>query len=257
MGDRTSGILGGLLYRRCLSLWRQAEEYARTAPLDRLRPLQKRARRLAVHLTGLNAIAETRLIRPVIGSTAMNLPLATEFAHRPGVWSGPVTPHGHAPARSETRLGDEVTLYHDCPDRALSLRQIRNSRPSDLAPFGLALDIYQFRGSFLSLVIESPKGLVEGITRDHVLRLSLDVEAEAPVEIDVRLNLRHGPNTQQVNRPVDLAAEVPAVEFDLAYVPFDEETTDHLWFDLFITDPALNRIVIRDLTLSRHPRAEP
>ena len=39
----------------------------------------------------------------------------------------------------------------------LTLRQIRNTRESDVAPFGLRMDVFRFDGSFLSLVIDLPE----------------------------------------------------------------------------------------------------
>ena len=34
---------------------------------------------------------------------------------------------------------------------------MRNNRSEDLAAFGLRMDVYQFDGSFLSLVLDLPK----------------------------------------------------------------------------------------------------
>ena len=52
---------------------------------------------------------------------------------------------------------------------------------------------------------------------------------------------------------IDLAA---AVEFDLAYTRFNETRVEQVWLDLFFESPSMNRVEIRDITLSRHPRAE-
>ena len=53
-------------------------------------------------------------------------------------------------------LGNEVTLFHDCEFSELTLRQLRNLREQDLAPYGLRMDVFRFDGSFLSLVVDLP-----------------------------------------------------------------------------------------------------
>ena len=49
---------------------------------------------------------------------------------------------------SKTNLGEEVTVFHDCKISELTLRQVRNTREADLAPFGLRMDVFRFDGSF-------------------------------------------------------------------------------------------------------------
>ena len=101
-------------------------------------------------------------------------------------------------------LGNEVTLFHDCAFSELTLRQLRNLREADLAPYGLRLDVFKFDGSFLSLVIDLPEGGVKGLKRTHLLRMDAIVEMEKPLEIFARLNMRHGPNTEQIVRELPL-----------------------------------------------------
>ena len=64
------------------------------------------------------------------------------------------------PPRCETKtgFGDEVTVFHDCRISELTVRQVRNTREADLAPYGLRMDVFNFDGSFLSLVIDLPDG---------------------------------------------------------------------------------------------------
>ena len=46
------------------------------------------------------------------------------------------------------------------------------------------------------------------------------------------------------------------VDFDLAYTKINEKRVEKAWVDLIFEGPEMNQIVIRDLTLSRRPRAE-
>jgi uncharacterized protein DUF6478 len=250
-----AGKIGSYIQNRTLKKWERLAEYARTAPLSELRDIRTASRVLGQRVGTVNHIAEGRLIRPVIGSNAMELPPSTDWSHRPDLWAGPIAPSGFAPAKNETHIGHEVTLYHDCKRQMLSVRQVRNTDAVDLAPFGLQMDVFTFEGSFLSLVIKAPDDVTKGLTKKHILRLSLRAESERPLEMSARMNLKHGPNTEQVSKEIDLSLQESAVEFDLAYVPFTENRAEHIWFDLFFDSPSMNKTVLRDLTLSRHIRS--
>jgi len=153
-------------------------------------------------------------------------------------------------------LGDEVTLFHDCRLSELSLRQLRNTRAEDLAPFGLRMDVFRFDGSFLSVVIDLPKEAVEGLQRRHLMRVDMVVETERPLEIFARLNVRHGPNTEQIVRELPLGNSETSVEFDLAYTKLNEKRAEQAWLDLIFEGPEMNQVTLRDVTFSRRPRAE-
>ena len=152
-------------------------------------------------------------------------------------------------------LGDEVQVFHDCSYSELTLRQLRNTREQDLAPFGLRMDVFQFDGSFLSLVIELPPEAAEGMTRQHLLRVDTIIETEKPQEIFVRLNIKHGPNTEQLVRELPLDDSAALVEFDLAYSRLNEKRIEKIWLDLIFESPDMNQVILRDLTFSRHHRA--
>jgi len=245
-----------MFQKRHLRRWQRLQDVARTTDLENLRQLQGHARAVAQRAASVSLIAETRLLQPLIGANKMDVPPSTNWAHRPDLWAGPIDPVGYAPARNNSRIGKEVTLYHDCKSGSVSARQVRNSGPHDAAPFGLQMDIFDFNGSFLSLVIQAPDHIIQNLKKTQILRLAMTGQSERPLEISTRLNLKNGPNTEQVSREVSLTPDGSAVEFDLAYVPFQEAKAERVWFDLFFDAPAMNQVQIRDLTLSRHPRAE-
>ena len=137
-----------------------------------------------------------------------------------------------------------------------SLTRLRNRRETDLAPFGLRMDVFRFDGSFLSLVVDLPHSGAEGLQKRHILQLDTIVELEKPIEIFVRLNIRHGPNTEQIVRELPDGAGDRRVEFDLAYTRLNEKRVEKMWIDLIFEDPEMNQIILRDLTLTRRPRAE-
>ena len=206
-------------------------------------------------IDALNHIAVSRLTLPVIGSNAIRKPARTEWAHRPEAWAGPVTPSGLAAVQTKTSIGSEVTVFHDCAKSEMSFRQVRNTREEDFAPFGLRMDVFNFDGSFLSLAVDMPNEALEGLRRTHLLRLDMIVESERPQEMFARLNIRHGPNTEQIVRELDMGARNISVEFDLYYTQFNENRGEGMWVDLIFEGPSMNQVTIRDLTIIRRPRA--
>ena len=169
--------------------------------------MRTRARQLRRRMDRVLHVADARLTLPLVGTNAIQKPLHSDWAYRPELWRGPLNPPGMAAVQSKAKIGSEVTLFHDCQISELTVRQIRNSREEDIAPFGLRLDVFRFDGSFLSLTIELPNSAVDGLLRRHLLRLALIVETEQPLEIFARLNILHGPNTEQLVRELPFGNE--------------------------------------------------
>lgn len=224
--------------------------------LGDLRQLRSDARAIRRELDRVLHAAEGRLALPLIGSDAVATRLGCDWAWRPELWRGPVVPQGLAAAENRARMGDQVTLFHDCKVSELTLRQIRNTRSEDIAPFGLRMDVFRFDGSFLSLVLDLPEAAVSGLRLNHLIRLDMGVELEKPLEIFCRLNVKHGPNTEQLVRELPLSQGESFVEFDLAYTKMNEKRVEKAWVDLIFEGPQMNQIVLRDLTFARYPRAE-
>ncbi|MEO1154730.1 MAG: DUF6478 family protein, partial [Pseudomonadota bacterium] len=135
--------------RGYLRRWERVANAAGDIDVETLQSHRSRARALRRRLDRLLHVADGRLALPVVGSTAIQRPLHSDWAYRPQLWRGPVFPSGHVAVESQTRFGDEATVYHDCKISELTFRQIRNTRESDLAPFGVRLDVFGFDGSFL------------------------------------------------------------------------------------------------------------
>lgn len=236
--------------------WEQAADTAPTADLAGLRHWRTRARALRRHLDRIIHVADHRLALPVIGSNAMRKLPGTDWFWRPDLWKGPIPTPGIAAVENRAQICAGATLFHDCRQSELTLRQIRNTREADLAPYGLRLDVFRFDGSFMSLVIDLPEDGAQGLKLRHLLRIDAIIEVEKPLEIFARLNVKHGPNTEQVVREMPLSSPQAAVEFDLAYTKVNEKRIEKLWIDLIFEGPEMNQITLRDLTVSRRPRAE-
>lgn len=244
------------VYCRSLNLWSRAVRSARNADLSDLRFVRDRARLLRHKLDELLRVADNRLALPRIGSTAFPRPGGTDWFWRPNLWRGPLDVRGASNVESKTSIGDEVTLFHDCRRSELTFRQLRNQREEDLAAYGLRLDVFRFDGSFLSIVVELPTEACSGLKRRHLIRLDTIVELEKPLEIFARLNIRHGPNTEQIVRELPLEEDNVFVEFDLAYTKLNEKRIERMWIDLIFDGPEMNQVTLRDVTFARYPRAE-
>ncbi|MBE9475534.1 MAG: hypothetical protein IME92_00215 [Proteobacteria bacterium] len=240
---------------RSLKRWDGQSRAAKTMGFSELRVLRSDARRLQSRVNRINHIAVSRMTLPVIGSKAIKKPQGTEWAYRPEIWSGPVSPSGMSSIANKSKIGNELALFHDCKVSEMTLRQVRNNQEGDLAPFGIQLDVFNFEGSFLSLAIEMPHDAVEGLKKEHIIRLTLIIDSERPQEMFARLNLRHGPNTEQIVRELDLSTRELFVEFDLFYTNFKEARAQSIWFDLIFESPSMNQITVRDVTVIRRRRA--
>src|SRR5690606_13469869 len=162
MGLFDTRALRTLIHRATLRGWKRAAAVADATDLGLLRSQRSRARQLKTHLDRLIYTAESRLALPMIGSTAFAKPPGSDWSWRPELWRGPLPEPGMSSVQTKSMLGGEVTLFHDCDRSELTLRQLRNRREADLAPFGLRMDVFRFDGSFLSLVIDLPEAAANG-----------------------------------------------------------------------------------------------
>ncbi|WP_372886233.1 DUF6478 family protein [Shimia sp.] len=256
MGQGKTSLVQRLYQRAVARYWARSARSAATARLAVLRQQSQKAQDLRRHLNRVIAVSQSRLALPLIGSNSFPRPHGTDWAWRPELWRQPLDRVGIASVANRESLGAEVTLFHDCAVSEVTLRQIRNTREADLAPFGVSMDVLGFDGSFLSLVVDLPDEAVRGLKRSHVIRLDTIVEQESPLEIFVRLNVKHGPNTEQVVHELPVNQEVNTVEFDLAYTKLNEKRVEKAWVDLIFEGPEMNRVILRDATFSRRPRAE-
>jgi len=225
-------------------------------PPARLAAEAESARCLARAAARLLHRADERLALPLIGHESLARPVGCDWAWRPAPWRLPTEVPGHAAVASGTALGEGTRLFHDCPLAEIAVRQRRNRRAEDVAPFALAVDVYRFAGSFLSLAIEPPPAAAAGLTRRHILRAEAIIEMERPLELFARLNIVHGPNTAQEVRELPPGGGNVMAEIDLAGMAINEKRIERLWLDLILEGPEMNRVTFRDLTLLRRPRNE-
>ena len=256
MAGRLSGLIETIWHRRSLRRWAQAGAAVDGVDLSTLRRWRSRARALRRNLDVVIHEADHRLALPVMGSNVVRKPMGSDWWWRPMLWKGPLPKPGMASVPGKALICDGTTIFHDCRRTELTVRQIRNTREADIAPFGFRMDVFRFDGSFLSLVIDLPDEAALGLKLKHLVRLDVIVEMEKPLEIFARLNIKHGPNVEQIVRELPLHEPEVMVEFDLAYSKMNEKRVEKLWIDLIFEGPEMNQVILRDVTLSRRPRAE-
>ena len=200
--------------------------------------------------------ADARLSVPALSTGLPQMPLGTDWSWRPDLWRGALPEPGTVASGDRTSLGDGVALYHDCPLGEVVVRQVRNDKPEDRAPYGLAIDVFGFKGSFLSLALNLPDAAVQGLKARHLVRAEMVIDSDGPVKAYARLNIKHGPNLAQPVSSLPEQGRDKVAEFDLAYADLNDKRIERAWLDLILNDAAMTRIVIRDVVISRRPRAE-
>jgi hypothetical protein len=179
------------------------------------------------------------------------LPPHRDWTWRPALWRSPATPSAWAACTADTPLSPDLSLFHDCPLGEVAARQTRAGGP----PFALAVDVYAFRGSYLSLAITLPPPALAGLRRRHVLRIDARLRAERPATVYARLNVQRGSTRATIVRELPQGAGA-FVDFDLASLKTEVSRAERIWIDLILDRPAANAVTVEDIVLTRTPRAE-
>ena len=155
----------------------------------------------------------------------------------PLLWPGLAVESGGA-------LTEGVRLFHDAGGDA-----------GRLAPGTGGVAVWASGGGYVSLAIDLPLDGRKCLGARHVVMLAGRGELRGAVPLHGRLNLRHGPDTERQQAPVEIAGGRITCGFDLAYLPIEAEIA-HVWIDLILERPGEGSLTLTDLTLSHGPRLE-
>ncbi|MEL6588321.1 MAG: DUF6478 family protein [Pseudomonadota bacterium] len=259
MADKLPGLMEALRSRRALGLWQKTAAKGGNMSSDQLADLAPVARQVARHAQGLAEAADRRLLGPRLGQDGIARPPQCDWAWRATPWATAMHPTAIAGAEGGTQLGEGIRLFHDCPLSEITLRQSRTTDPQAKAPFVLTLDALGFQGSFLSLAMDLPPEGGGTLQRSHIVILSTHLRMERQAEIFARLNIRQGPNVEQLVSEL-LPGERPdspvSAEFDLGFHDIKPAKLENAWIDLIFEKPAMNMVRIEDVTVTRRPRAD-
>ncbi|MGB1235748.1 MAG: DUF6478 family protein [Planktomarina sp.] len=254
--SKTRDLFHSALGRISLARWTKQAQLVSAMKISQVRRLSAAAIMLRVQLDRFLRDAEDRLTIPRIGSNSFKKHRGSDWAWRADGWAWRSERIGIAGAQNGDWLAKDLQIFHDCSDSEICIRQLRNGSEHDLAPFSFRMDIFGFDGNFLSFVQELPESAITGLRKHHLVRMDTRIEVEQPIKIFARLNVQHGPNTEQVVREIQTEHVASTVEFDLAMANINENRIERAWVDLIFDDPAMTQLTIREMTFSRSPRAE-
>ncbi len=225
-------------------------------PFDDLASVVSDAKQKRSELDDVIFAAEDRIALPRLETNNFQAPRDADWIWRPEGWRADIGSKGVAAPSRKTVLGREIQLFHDCPTLSIILRQQRNQRSTDLAPFGVSVEVFQFDGSFLSLALQLPDEALNGLSIRHIFQMDMVMDAENHMGVFARLNIKHGPNVEQLLNRIATDQTNVSLEFDLGYLKLNEKRLERIWLDIIFEDPAMNYINIRDLAVFRRPRGE-
>ncbi len=142
-----------------------------------------------------------------------------------------------------------MSIHHDGEGANLQISKAQD-RTS-----GVEISFQDFPGSFFSLAFALPEEGVKSLGRQDLLRIAMHSEADESFNAYARLNLRHGPNIEQVVRMFEIGNGDSFAEFDIFYTEFENQRATGVWIDLIFNDPAGKTIKIGDPVILRRVRA--
>jgi len=177
------------------------------------------------------------------------LPAKTQWAYMPALLDTSFADGLAGKVLTGTIIGSQTTLHHDAEAAEIGLRK----------PIGainaLTLKIGEFAGSFVSLAMALPDYGVRDLSRNDLVRIALRSEAQTPFKAYARLNLRQGPNTEQMVRMIDIGTGDSFAEFDIFYSEFDPARATDAWIDLIFNDLEGLEFSLFDPVILRRVRA--
>lgn len=256
MGLDFDGFFARKRLDRVMRSFGQVTQKAKDLPAHNLREANDRARGLQTELARMQVATEKALLKKSRQDDRIERPEQCDWSYRPATWTEPMAPKGQVQVGSPQKLVGGMSLFHDCARSEISYRQRQNSGPHHAAPYGLELEVYRFDGSFMSLVQDLPNDGLVGLTRGHFISMTMYADMDRQIEIYARLNVQHGPNTEQMVRQLSGQDGRFVAEFDLAYSKINEKRLEKMWLDLIFEGPQMNRIIMWDMYLTRAPRAD-
>lgn len=233
--------------------------------------------------------APARRPAPALLPGALPRPLHCEWVWRPAPWQTPLQPAEAAAVDSGTPLAPGVSLHHDRPGTGYAQRpghgpghgagqgpergagpgadpgagQAAGHGAGPDAGWGTAPQVLRLTAGpgegFVSLAIDLPAEAAEGLAPRHLIGLRLALAAPTGGGLQLRLNLRHGPNLAQMVQEVAPDARRPdgaLLEFDLAYGDINLRRVSQIWCDILFFGPDFTTAELTEATFSRRPRAD-
>lgn len=189
---------------------------------------------------------EGQLHRPYAHSKIASVPSNAVLKERPLLWQRRLK-EKIAYHDDRITLGDDATLYHDCPYQEICMSQKRNIGSRFEAPYSLRLDIFEFAGSFLSVSI--PIRFAPSLTQDQNILLRWGSASDAPIESFVKLTIEKGSQKEVQELTTEKSDQIHMAEFDLSTFHTALDQSQRAWFDISFHNMRANEITLQDLAI--------
>ena len=118
------------------------------------------------------------------------------------------------------------------------------------------MDGYVFSGGYISVAIHLPILAAKDLQSRHLICMDCSLDIRKPLAIFARLHVGNGPNTAKNNIRFPQNCECNVLKFNLSTVKIAERRIKTIWVNLIFEAPAMNKVTLRDIIFSRHPRAQ-
>ena len=176
------------------------------------------------------------------------LPPKTQWGYTPALWEHSFDQETAGNVLTGSEIAPRVNLHHDADQTDIAIR-------SNGVEGGLSFAINKFNGSFLSFAFGFPPDDANAIRRHDLIRIALHSTADKPFKAYARLNLRHGPNNEQIVRMIDIGHGDSFAEFDIFYSEFEPNRSSDAWIDLIFNDPEGLEFTLTQAVILRRVRA--
>lgn len=172
-----------------------------------------------------------------------------EWTYRPDIFTLPQDQTIWTNPASGLKPGDGLSVYHDSDGGAFTLAQRPARGKGNSLRYELFFESYEFRGSYLSLVMGVPDH-VRRPKAGEVLAVEIDLAASRHVKAFMRLNMKATQTSDVLHADGTIGEGRARFEFDMSFAAFEPTDQDQLWLDIIFDRPRMVEMSIRDLTLS-------
>lgn len=175
-------------------------------------------------------------------------------ARRPKAFTENDIDLGSVCPRPETFLSEDMILFHDCSEAAITIRQIPNRGPSRISEYGLQLETFAFSGTFFTIKVLLP--FETPIDENQILSFRAFVETNENISLHARLCIAKGAHTEEIIRDIPIGDPLATAEFDLHFIQTRLDGSQEAWIDISFSNISWSKLTIRDMILMQSKRAE-
>ena len=106
------------------------------------------------------------------------------------------------------------------------------------------------------MALDVPRARAASVKLSDILQVSLDITMDFPIDLYARVNVIHGPNSEQMVRKMEWQNGRLSAEFDMAYSKVNDKRIEKIWIDLIFERPSMNLLQMGDFLVVCMPRAE-